>query len=573
MVDATHGYAVKGVYPAYQLVGSADAGRTWNALTTVRPSGTATVAGRTILFGTQLGPSTFAVERSDDAGRTWRMSRPFRDSHRGSIGAPDLVDSQQLYVAIGEGAAAGSESESLWASSDGGRSWRFVSRTGFATTRPGQLPFGCDKNGYSFATTSRGWAGGFCPGGAPFLYRTDDGGHTWRRVPLPGLRACACDVYPPQLFGTRRGVMSVLGRGATGDKAVTLVYWTNDGGEHWRVSRPTTGLAPSASVPNANTALIAATAPGIIRTGPFDRLVRTADAGRTWRSVALPFDAGEYRIDAVSATTAFAYGPSVLETTDGGAHWLGLRAWPVCQLQEPNALHGTSSLLVARGASSMALCRYGGLGAKGAVGGLVASARVRGNAVGGLINELDVLPQAQGKISCPLDDGSNILATFTYPHEAPRIVRVGLRGCGTVTNGRVTRGATPRIVTRLTRFLQPSGPVRPCAATQLGVSVRTQGENTTAWIGTIVQNLGRVCVAKNVPVIVEVEHQRLMLHVSGTLDHGGTQLLVADWGNWCGSRVGVSVTAEVGAAEEVAPVRPLPVCLQRGQPSRLSAVH
>src|SRR5581483_6345200 len=180
-------------------------GRTWTDVTpgkgTVHPSGAATTVGRTIVFGTQRGPRTFAVERSDDGGRTWRMSQPFTDPRGLGIGPPDVVDARHLFVAVDQGAAAGSSGESLWASSDGGSTWRFVSRTGFSVTRPGQLPFGCDKNGYGFATPSVGWATAFCAGGRPFVYRTDDGGRTWQKASLPGLRSCQCNVVPARLRG------------------------------------------------------------------------------------------------------------------------------------------------------------------------------------------------------------------------------------------------------------------------------------------------------------------------------------------------------------------------------------
>ncbi|HEX5247852.1 MAG TPA: sialidase family protein [Gaiellaceae bacterium] len=334
MVDRAHGYAISGVDSrGYRLLRTDDGGRRWADITpgkgTIHPSGAATVAGRTILFGTQRGPQTFAVERSDDGGRTWRMSAPLRDTHPAGIGAPTVVDATHFFVALGEGAAAGSEAESLWASGDGGRTWRFVSRTGFTVTRPGQLPFGCDKDGFGFATTSRGWAGGFCPGGAPFLYRTVDGGRTWHREALPGLSWCECDVSPPRFFAPRIGVLTVMGWARSGTKPLARVYWTADGGLRWRASVPTAGRPSAAvSIPNAQTVWLDATRPGSLR-GPYDRLLRTDDAGRRWHSLVLPFDGGNYALDALDASVAFAYrtftrSTSILRTTDGGRHWIAI---------------------------------------------------------------------------------------------------------------------------------------------------------------------------------------------------------------------------------------------------------
>lgn len=547
MVDATYGYAVTGAYPRYHLVATADAGRTWKDITPVHPSGAATVAGRTIVFGTQIGPKTFAVERSDDGGGTWRMSQPFHDSHTGGIGAPDLVDSRHLYVAIGEGAAAGSEAESLWASTDGGATWHFVSRTGFASTKPGQLPFGCDKDGYAFSTPAAGWATGFCAGGRPFLYRTRDGGHTWHQASLPGLRSCQCNVAPPQFSGARVGVIAVTG-------SVARMYWTRDGGATWRGSaRPVNGVVYDVAVAGFGSAWFVTKS----------SVIRTLDAGAVWRRAPLPFDAGTYGLDAVSATTAFAFGASVLETTDGGAHWRGLPVYPSCPLLEPDAsmLHGDRAALVPPGATSVVLCRYGYQ--------LTASARAIGNAVVQLTNELDALPALSTAISCPVSLDS-VLATFHYRRGPARTVRVDLTGCAAAANGTLVRRSTEAVRRLVEHIAAPRLASNACTPTQLGVSVKTQGENTTAWIGITVQNRAAPCVAKRVPVTVAVPGSRLTMYASGTFDHGGAKLLVADWSNWCG-RSRVSVTVEAGTAEAVAPVRPLPVCLQRSQPSRLSA--
>ncbi len=552
MVDVRHGYAVRGNYPGYRLVRTSDGGRTWTDVTpgkgTVHPSGAATIVGRTIVFGTQRGPRTFAVERSDDGGRTWRMSQPFTDPRGLGIGPPDVVDARHLFVAVDQGAAAGSSGESLWASSDGGSTWRFVSRTGFSVTRPGQLPFGCDKNGYGFATPSVGWATAFCAGGRPFVYRTDDGGRTWQKASLPGLRSCQCNVLPPRFFGRRLGVIAVTG-------TVARLYWTHDGGSTWRATvPPVAGIVGAVATPGWGSAWL------MTRTG----IVRTVDEGATWQKAPLPFGAGAYRLDAVDGRTAFAFGPSLLETVDGGRHWRGLRTYPACPLQEPDTLHDGSSVLVPPGARSVVLCRYGYE--------LAQSARITGNAVVLLTNELDALPPLSRGIGCPVSLDS-VLATFRYRHGARHTVRIDQSGCSAATNGKVLRHATLPVRERLTRILRPTTPLRPCAGTQLGISVRTQGENTSAWIGVTVQNRGGRCTATRVPVTVTVPGSALTMHVSGTLEHGGTQLLVAHWSNWCGSTVAIRVVVEAGSALAEAPVRPLPVCLQHGQPARLSASH
>jgi len=331
MLDTARGYALGGLYPAYRLLRTADGGHTWRDIT---PNGGRTravaapaVVGRTLLIVTQPRAHVFDVLRSTDGGRTWRRSLPFRFMR--AYGAWPVVgsDSRHLFLALDEGAAAGSQGEALFASDDGGRSWRLRSSTSVSSASPQGLPFGCDKNGFGFATAARGWAGGDCAGGKPFFYRTGDGGRTWRPQRLGALGACQCDVSAPTFFTPREGVVTVVGAfETTRFRPLVRVYWTRDGGAHWRGSRAPWGRPSlAAAVAPGGVAWIATSRRGTIRP-PYNRLFRTADAGRTWRTTILPFDAEYDRLDVLDATHAFAYpaasaARSVLVTDDGGRTW------------------------------------------------------------------------------------------------------------------------------------------------------------------------------------------------------------------------------------------------------------
>ena len=190
------------------------------------------------------------------------------------------------------------------------------------------LPFSCDKNGFGFATPTRGFAGGDCAGGAPFLYRTDDGGRTWHRLPLPGVAICECDVSAPRFSSARAGALYLNGftepeQGS--GRPLVRVYWTSDGGAHWQGSGPDAGRAVAVAIAGPRSAWVAAAAPGRIR-GAFDRLYRTSDGGRSWQALPLSFDADGYQLDAVSTTLAYAFrgvngGSTILRTEDGGRSW------------------------------------------------------------------------------------------------------------------------------------------------------------------------------------------------------------------------------------------------------------
>jgi photosystem II stability/assembly factor-like uncharacterized protein len=337
MIDGEHGYAavMENNRGSYRLLWTSDGGHLWRDVTPgdgrVRPASLLTIEGSLRLFSTRLGNARFAVERSDDGGRTWRQSLPFRDP-RGApaAGQPFSIDGRHLYLAVNEGAAAGSSGQALFTSSDGGHRWQLRSETqGVNNSQlPRQLPFGCDKSGFGFATPSRGFAGGFCAGGLPFFYRSDDAGRSWRLQHLPVPRQCACETTAPTFFSPKVGVLSVSGWAGNGNfKPFVSVLWTDDGGDHWHASRPPLGRATQISIADARTVWLIGQVRGNLR-APFNRLYRTTDAGAHWQLTRLSFSADSYQLDPLNARVAFLLNPgyiktsySILTTGDGGLSW------------------------------------------------------------------------------------------------------------------------------------------------------------------------------------------------------------------------------------------------------------
>lgn len=329
MTNARNGYALSGQdYLRYRLLRTTDGGRVWRDITPgdrkARPSGPPDIHGSTILFSRSLRRNTFVVYRSTDGGRTWRESAPVRAPHGGIPGTPRAIDREHLYLELGEGAAAGSEGEALYASRDGGRLWRLVTQTNVNHTPPSGLPFGCDKNGFSFVTPSRGWATGYCAGGSPLFLRTNDGGRHWHAQRLPGVpRNCACEASTPVFFGHGTGVVWVDGDGGNGAGTwFARVFWTTDGGFHWHGSNPHSGRSGAVDVVSSNMVwLFGRLSPDA--TGGFPRLFRTTDHGRSWHSLPVPVKvADDDQLDAVDATLGFAAaGPVLWRTGDGGRHW------------------------------------------------------------------------------------------------------------------------------------------------------------------------------------------------------------------------------------------------------------
>lgn len=332
MTSANDGYALSGQdYRRQLLLRTSDGGRVWHEVTLrgrrIHPSAPPEIRGRTILFSRTVARHAFEVDRSDDGGRTWRKSVPFRNGYGFGADTPRMIDRKHLYLDVGEGAAAGSEGEALFTSSDGGHRWRLIVQTHVNRTPPGGLPFGCDKSGFGFATPTRGWAAGYCAGGGPFFMRTDDGGRHWHRQMLSGSKDCACEASAPVFFGRRVGVVSVSGQAGNGaGHWFARVYWTRDGGDHWRGSDPSSGrTGPMDVVSPAVVWLFGRLSGDAPR---FPRLFRTTDGGRHWRSLHVPVAvSADGALDGVGSRLAFATsGRDIWRTTDGGRQWTAIRA-------------------------------------------------------------------------------------------------------------------------------------------------------------------------------------------------------------------------------------------------------
>jgi hypothetical protein len=123
------------------------------------------------------------------------------------------------------------------------------------------------------------------------------------------------------------------------------------------------------------------------------------------------------------------------------------------------SVSGARAPLVPAGATSLVLCRYRGLNPPTLARRLLAMHRVTGRAeVESIAAALNTLPVSRGVFSCPMDDGSEIIATFVYAQRTSVAIRIGLRGCETVTGTHppVRTAAHPagqRLIARLERLV------------------------------------------------------------------------------------------------------------------------
>lgn len=281
------------------------------------------------------------VARTGDAGRSWtRTTLPA--SYPDGYGAVffSFEDARHGWLTVGtvhSGAFAGAD---LYATSDGGASWR----------RLGAFPF----TGPIFFRAGRGYA--LAGVGGQSLETTSDGGRTWRSVALPIPAGLRTRTRTLALLPARRGVAVEAWFAQTSMKyPVVLLVLTSRDGRRWTSTKPLTAnfgdFGTGATLP-----VTPAPGGGWLATNAF-MLFHSAAHAWTSRPTRL---LSAMQIAFPSVLNGFAlveYGHCkqfkqacrsesvVARTRDGGTHWTalaldgGLASAPPCQ---PSQLTGSA---------------------------------------------------------------------------------------------------------------------------------------------------------------------------------------------------------------------------------------
>jgi photosystem II stability/assembly factor-like uncharacterized protein len=276
------------------------------------------------------------VWKTENAGTTWRAIFDGGGSYSIGVVVVDPRDPRTVWLGTGENTGQRSVGfgDGVYRSDDGGSSWR---RVGLERSEHiGRILIDArDSDIVYVAAQGPLWA----PGGDRGLYRTTDGGRSWTRILHVSDETGISDVVqhprnPDVLLATsyqrrRHTGMQIAGGPEAG------IYRSADGGATWdRISTglPTgdvgrSGLAFSPQNPDVAYAVIAAS-------GTQSGFYRSADAGMTWTKMSdyVPGDPQYYMElfpDPRVFDRLYSVAIQLSVTEDGGRTWRNAAAGPV----------------------------------------------------------------------------------------------------------------------------------------------------------------------------------------------------------------------------------------------------
>ena len=270
-----------------------DRGRTWES---IGPPGTESLQFRDIeAFDSRravilsIGPGADSrVYWTSNAGRSWTLAwvneepdafydcMTFFDGRRG-LALSDPVDGRFRLVET----------------NDGGRSWRILDAE-MPPALPGEFAFAASGQCLVSHGSRRAW---FATGGGAEarVFRTEDGGRSWKVASTPVRSGATAGIYALAFRDSRHG-LAIGGDFTTPTVAPDALALTSDGGRSWRlVADAPNEYRSGAAWLDGRTA---------IAVGPTGSNVST-DRGRTWTL----FDRGSYdTVDCTRGRTCWASG-------------------------------------------------------------------------------------------------------------------------------------------------------------------------------------------------------------------------------------------------------------------------
>jgi photosystem II stability/assembly factor-like uncharacterized protein len=263
-------------------------------------------------------PNNGLLYHTADGGRTWTISStPF------SGGDLNFIDENRGWMLADLGVGAGSNAVAVFQTGDGGATWVQTYTNDPNDPESGDsLPLGGIKADLVPLNMQTAWVGGVIySSGTVYLYRTDDGGHTWSPVTLElpaGAENSEMGIEEDHMHFVSDSEGFLVLR-MSGESTQTAVYTTDDGGDTWMLT-PT--LIPAAGMTDFLSA-----EEMIIYNG--EQFYVTRDAAKTWITITpdIVFGDAFATMDFVNLNSGWVVTVadnqrSLYRTHDGGTTWL-----------------------------------------------------------------------------------------------------------------------------------------------------------------------------------------------------------------------------------------------------------
>jgi hypothetical protein len=264
--------------------------------------------------------------RSTDRAATWQQ-RPLPPTSWPSPGAEiSFVSDHEGWLKTGQTpptyAYCSAEQIALWHTVDAGSTWQLLVKQGSLAVPPITSPNGIQslrcKQRLSFADSNIGVLGTYDPNRAPIIYRTADGGLTWTPSDTlpdpPGFREAG---GLTMRIGSVRSFGSTFVLTASDTVSVEYVFQSTDRGATWKYLSANSETPPTTLLTQSTW----------LRLYP-GQSAESFDAGNTWNMVSSDFPGSDYP-GPVFADSLVGYanvGARILQTADGGSHWVQIAA-------------------------------------------------------------------------------------------------------------------------------------------------------------------------------------------------------------------------------------------------------
>lgn len=254
------------------------------------------------LTGARQSPSDTLAYKDALSGLKWRNIGPFRGGR--SVAVAGVPGRDRTYY-------MGTTGGGVWKTENAGSSWENISDGKISTGSIGAIAVAPSAPEVIYVGTGEHAVRGVMSSAGDGMYRSDDGGETWRHLGLPQSRHISDVIVHPR--DPELVYVAVQGA-AHGPSRERGVYRSSDGGKNWKrllYVDENTGASGLTMDPNNPSVLYAATWEHrrhpwkVVSGGPGSGIHKSVDGGDTWTKLGdgLPKMMGKIGLSASAART------------------------------------------------------------------------------------------------------------------------------------------------------------------------------------------------------------------------------------------------------------------------------